>query len=68
MKVVIQSPVEHDGKALAAGDEVDMPKDAAEALVAVGIAEVVIDAKAAKAAAKAAIQWLNQAVDIGDQT
>jgi hypothetical protein len=56
MKVVIQSPVEHDGKALAAGDEVDMPKDAAEALVAVGIAEVVIDAKAAKAAAKAAAE------------
>lgn len=54
MKVVIQSPVEHDGKALAAGDEIDMPKDAAEALVAAGIAETVIDAKAAKAAAKAA--------------
>lgn len=54
MKIIIQSPVEHDGKALAAGDKVDLPKDAAEALVAAGIAEAMPDPKAAaKAAAEA---------------
>lgn len=51
MKIVIESPVEHDGKALEAGSEVDLPKDAAEALVASGVAKVVI-AKSQRAKAQ----------------
>lgn len=46
MKVVISSPVEHDGKALKVGGEIDLPKEAAEALVALGAAEVPAGRKA----------------------
>ena len=38
MKVVIISPVNHDGKELDVGDVVDLPKDAATALVDAGAA------------------------------
>lgn len=39
MKIVIESPVQHDGKLLDVGSEVDLPKDASEALVACGAAK-----------------------------
>lgn len=39
MKIVIVSPVEHDGKALAAGDNVDMDKAVALSLIASGAAK-----------------------------
>lgn len=55
MKVTIIHPVQHDTKALAPGQSVDLPKDAAEALIACGAAEAGSDAKAAaKVAAEAA--------------
>lgn len=38
MKVEILSPVEHDGKHLAVGDSVDLPADAADALIQAGAA------------------------------
>ena len=38
MKIVITSPVEHDGKSLAVGDTHDLPKEWAEALIASGVA------------------------------
>lgn len=38
MKIVIVSPVEHDGERLEIGDTADLPKAAAEALVASGAA------------------------------
>lgn len=48
MKIVIESPVVHDGKALEVGAMADLPKEVAEALVAAGAASVPV-AKAAKA-------------------
>lgn len=48
MKIVIESPVVHDGKALELGAVADLPKEAAEALVAAGVASVPV-VKAAKA-------------------
>lgn len=50
MKIVIESPVEHDGKLLDVGSEVDVPKEEAEALIACGAAKV-LPAKAHKAKA-----------------
>jgi hypothetical protein len=38
MKIVITSPVEHDGKAIEIGDTPDLPKEPAEALIAAGAA------------------------------
>lgn len=38
MKVVITSPVEHDGKALAEGDTADVPEAQAQALIDAGVA------------------------------
>lgn len=38
MKVIMQSPVEHDGKVLKAGETVDLPQAIAEALLAGGAA------------------------------
>jgi hypothetical protein len=49
MKIIVTSPVEHDGKALVAGAEVDLPEQVAEALVAAGSAEVKAPATKAKA-------------------
>lgn len=49
MKVLIQSPVEHDGKALREGETVDMPDDQAQALIDASVAvEVLKDVKPAK--------------------
>lgn len=53
MKVVITSPVNHDGKDLDAGDVVDMPKHQAEQLIAGGAAIGEGSAKQAKALASA---------------
>ena len=39
MKVVFTSPVEHDGKAFAAGDSADLPKEVAALLIEAGAAE-----------------------------
>jgi hypothetical protein len=39
MKVTLLQPVRHDGKAFEVGAVVDLPKDAAQALVACGSAE-----------------------------
>jgi hypothetical protein len=39
MKILITSPVEHDGKRLPLDKVVDLPDDAALALVAAGVAE-----------------------------
>jgi len=50
MKVVITSPVEHDGKTLPVGKPIDLADDVAEALVKAGAAE----APAGKAKAQAA--------------
>jgi hypothetical protein len=41
MKVVITSPVEHDGKSLAEGDTADMPETQAQALIDAGVAVAV---------------------------
>jgi len=49
MKLVINSPVEHDGKALEVGDSVDLPKQFAEALIAVGAAAETVGKSKAKA-------------------
>lgn len=50
MKIVIVSPVEHDGKTLDVGEVADLPKAQAEALVAAGAAlEAGAKAKAAAA-------------------
>lgn len=38
MKVVMVSPVEHDGKSLEVGEVVDLPKPQAEALIGAGAA------------------------------
>jgi hypothetical protein len=38
MKVVITSPVEHDGKSLGEGDTADLPETAAQALIVAGAA------------------------------
>ncbi len=38
MKIVITSPVQHDGKTLEIGDVVDLPKNTADALVQAGAA------------------------------
>lgn len=43
MKIVITQPVEHDGKALAVDETVDLAKDAALALIKAGAA---VDPKA----------------------
>lgn len=51
MKVIMQSPVEHDGRALVAGAEVDLPQDVAEVLVQAGVAEVAAPAAVAAAPA-----------------
>ena len=40
MKVVITSPVEHDGKTLPVDKPIDLADDVAEALVKAGAAEV----------------------------
>ena len=50
MKIIIQSPVAHDGELLDVGQEADLPKDDAEALVRVGAA-IVKPGKAPKAEA-----------------
>lgn len=39
-KLLITSPVEHDGKALEVGEEITLSGSQAEALVALGAAEV----------------------------
>lgn len=67
MKIVIVHPVEHDGKALPVGKAVDLPKAAAEALIACGSAEPDSAGKqaAAEATAKAqAIADAEQAVAV----
>lgn len=65
MKIVITSPVEHDGKSLAEGDTADLPETAAQALIDAGMAVAVgrkpraaksDDLLAAEAAAAAADQ------------
>jgi hypothetical protein len=53
MKVTLLHPVRHDGKAFEAGAVVDLPKDAAQALVACGSAEEGGKGRAAKADADA---------------
>ena len=53
MKVVITSPVDHDGKMLEVGDTPDLPKAAAEALVAAGAALMAGKPKAEAADSKA---------------
>lgn len=54
MKLTIVHPVEHDGKRLEPGAEVDLPNAAAQALVACGAAEPAGKARAkAEAEAKA---------------
>ncbi len=51
MKLAVLSPVNHDGKDYAEGETVDIKDEAqAQALVDVGVAEVVVSKKAAKAA------------------
>lgn len=52
MKVKFLSPVQHDADRYQPGDTADLPKAAAEQLIAVGAAEV-FDPVAARAAAKA---------------
>lgn len=47
MRLIINSPVEHDGKLLAAGDKADLKAEAARALIAAGVA---VDAAAAERA------------------
>lgn len=50
MKLIIDSPVEHDGKALEVGTIVDFEDAAGEALVAAGAATAVVEeVKASKA-------------------
>jgi hypothetical protein len=49
MKIIIQSPVFHDGKLLGEGDEVDMQKADAEALIDCGAASLPAGKKSAKA-------------------
>lgn len=54
MKLTILQPVRHDRKRYAAGEQVDLPKAAAEMLVACGAAEPITKAEAeAKAKAEA---------------
>jgi hypothetical protein len=53
MKVTLLSAVHHDGKAFEAGAVVDLPKDAALALVACGSAEEGGKGRAAKPEADA---------------
>ena len=48
MKIVITSPVQHDGKDLGVGDTHDLPKDSAEALIAAGSALAAGGKKAAE--------------------
>jgi hypothetical protein len=52
MKITLTQPVQHDGKAHAEGDVIDIAKADAEALIACGSAEPA-DSAAKKAAAKA---------------
>lgn len=50
--VVIQGPVDHDGARYEEGAEISLPEDAAAALVAVGVLQVIEEAaKARKPAA-----------------
>lgn len=49
MKVTLLQPVRHDGKAFEVGAVLDLPKDAAQALVACGSAEEGGKGRAAKA-------------------
>lgn len=49
-KIVITSPVEHDGKPLAEGKTYDLPAEAAEALIGSGTAEAVVVKGKAQAA------------------
>lgn len=51
MKVVIDSPVLHDGSAFQVGDAPNLPKEVAEALIACGAALPAV--KAAEPAAEA---------------
>lgn len=54
MKVVITSPVNHDGKDLEVGETPDLPKAQAEALIAAGAALAAGGKKAAEPEAPAA--------------
>ena len=62
MKVTLLQPVRHDGKAFDAGVVVDLPKDAALALVACGSAEEGGKGRAAKAEADAAAAAKEEAI------
>lgn len=53
MKVIMQSPVEHDGKVLKAGETVDLPQAIAEALLAGGAAAAAAAVRAKKQEAPA---------------
>ncbi len=55
MKVKFLSPVQHNADRFEIGDTADLPKAAAEQLIAVGSAET-LDASAAKAAARRAAE------------
>jgi hypothetical protein len=46
MKIIITSPVDHDGKPLKVGATVDLPEAAADVLIAGGSAEKPVKAKA----------------------
>lgn len=58
MKLLLNSPVEHDGKARAEGSMLELPDEQAHPLLAAGVAtevlEDVADTKPAKGKAKAA--------------
>ena len=47
MKIIIAQPVQHDDKTFAPGDKADLPKAAAEALLACGSATLPGDGKPA---------------------
>lgn len=50
MKILIQSPVEHDGKLLAEGTMTTLPDEVAKALIDVKVAiEVISESKRSKA-------------------
>lgn len=63
MKVRIKEPVEHDGKPLEVGKLVDLPKAAAEGLVACGSAEDPEAAEKAAAQARAEAKAKENEVD-----
>lgn len=54
MKIIITSPVQHDGKPLEIGDQVDVSKKDAQALIEAGSAELAGGKAKAPAAAPAA--------------